>query len=71
MTRNGNGWAANHLTHPEIAAVMALRRLDLAEWEQDAVLAMDTVRCELLAGAAEKPKVASRKLTPALFEALF
>lgn len=52
---------------------MRIRNLPLAWWEQDAILAMDFVRCQAAdkGEGDEQPAVSTRKLTPALFDALF
>lgn len=74
ITRNGNGWAADRITHRDIAALVTLRRLPLGEWEQDAIISMDAIRCDGFnadgKSGEEAPKLSARSLSPALFDAL-
>lgn len=70
-TRNGNGWVANRLTLPEIEAYGRMMQIGMAGWEIDALLAMDAAWFGAQRPMGEAPKVSERKLTPALFEALF
>ena len=65
-TRNGNGYAANRITHQDIRALAGERP---AEWEISAILAMDAVR---LAQDAPEPDavVSERPLSPELFDAI-
>ena len=45
-------------------------REELAPWEADALLAMDAEWLDAVQAKAGQPKVAERKLTPALFDAI-
>lgn len=66
-TRNGNGYAANRITHQDMRALAGERP---AEWELAAILAMDAVRLDH--GASEGEHVVSeRDMSPSLFDALF
>lgn len=66
-TRNGNGYAANRITHQDIRALASDRP---AEWELNAILAMDAVRLAQDA-APSNAIVSERPMTAELFDALF
>lgn len=69
-TRNGNGYSAFRITFQDISHMASLTGVKPEGWEISAILQMDAVRLSLLSGEPSKP-TSARKMTPALFGAVF
>jgi hypothetical protein len=74
-SRAHNGFVPLRLTFTEIAAFADLRGLTIRDWELDAIREMDGARMTQLVAATGQgsgaTQVATRTLTPALFDAVF
>lgn len=73
-TRGSNGFGANPIAYADIEAWSRLRREPVRPFELDMIRALDATWLEVAAAMAkepDKPKVSSRKVTPALFDAMF
>lgn len=73
--RAGTGFGINPIAWQEINAWARLRKLDLSQWEIDALISLDSLRVELFYAKnkpdEEEQQVSERPLTSRLFDALF
>ncbi|HVV43186.1 MAG TPA: hypothetical protein VHC94_19220 [Nitrobacter sp.] len=76
-TRGSNGFGANPISYGEIESWSRLRREPVRPFEMDIIRALDIAYLEAVAKKAEaqatpeQPQVSGRKLSPALFDAVF
>ena len=72
--RRGNGYSAHAINHQDILNFQLARKVELLDWEVDAILAMDIRRLEYLhrdiTPQNEPTVVSSRPFTPDLFDAV-
>ncbi|MGO7779487.1 hypothetical protein ACC808_10495 [Rhizobium ruizarguesonis] len=73
--RAGTGFGINPIAWQEIDAWARLRKLNLSQWEIDALISLDSLRVELFyvknKPDEEEQKISERPLTTRLFDALF
>jgi hypothetical protein len=73
-TRGSNGFGANPIAASEIESWSRLRREPVRPFELDMLRALDVAFLKAASektGKADEPKVSTRKMTVALFDALF
>lgn len=69
--RSTNGFGFNPISFTDIDAYSRINGVPMREWEVAAIRKMDLVRLKKLNGGKDEPVVASRPMTPALFNGLF
>jgi hypothetical protein len=59
--RSSGGFSENPLSFLDIAAWMGIRRLNLEQWEIDAIFAVDDLKQKMIRDRQEKEKARSKK----------